>query len=170
MTVANRAKPIDLSALCIDDLEIHPDFATFRETRGQLVAGACVVDPQADRDRCPRRNAGRQFEEFDGSRRSKQVAGSLGHFRLAEMFQQRRVTAVEEVTGNAVSFFARRGRLARFRCDASSRCHVTVLTMNPFGLVPAVTPLVVCFLDAQPVEWVRDIVAVRTELRLRMKV
>src|SRR6187549_2796313 len=59
MTVANRAKPIDLSAFCIDDLEIHPNFAPFRKARRQLVAGSCVVYPQSDPDRFSRINARR---------------------------------------------------------------------------------------------------------------
>src|SRR5688572_8383612 len=34
MAVANCAKPINLSTIRIDDLEIHPYFAPFREARG----------------------------------------------------------------------------------------------------------------------------------------
>ena len=71
---------------------------------------------------------------------------------------------------NVVSFLAGRRRVPLIRCHATSPCHVTVLTVNPCGAVPAGTPLVIGLSDGQPVGRVRDVVAGRAEFRLRMKV
>ena len=71
---------------------------------------------------------------------------------------------------NVVSFFAHRGRLTRIRCYAGSACHVTVLTLNPLGVVRAITPLVIGLFYGQLVERVRYIVAGPAHFRLRMKI